>query len=201
MTNNGVAIENVVGLVNAIEENRDLGKVRFRARSAWQGGTRAEVTVGELLAGGVNIARKDREFKLLVDEPVELGGTDEGPNPIEYLAAGLCGCITAGMATNGAMFETEFEKLEIDVEVLFDVAGFFGLDDSVRNGALELKLDIRAKGSDPEKIQKVKETIDRKSPLKETLAMPLKITTTLEVEQSDGDDGVAAKQRARLIGA
>lgn len=182
MARNGVAVENVKKLVDAVAENRDLGKVCFRARSSWRGGTKTEVSIGELLAGGNDIAREGRRFNLTVDEPPELGGTDEGPNPVEYLAAGLCGCITAGMATNGAIFDTDFEKIDIEVDVHFDVAGVFGLDDSAPNGALGVDMTIRAKGADPEKIKKVKEVIDGKSPVKETLCLPLKVNSRLVIE-------------------
>ena len=34
-----------------------------------------------------------RNFKVIVDEPAELGGTNDGPNPVEYLLAGYAGCL------------------------------------------------------------------------------------------------------------
>ena len=36
---------------------------------------------------------KARNFELIVDEPKELGGTDEDANPVEYILAGLAGCL------------------------------------------------------------------------------------------------------------
>jgi uncharacterized OsmC-like protein len=31
-----------------------------------------------------------RGFKLIVDEPAELGGTNQAPNPVEYILGRLC---------------------------------------------------------------------------------------------------------------
>ena len=35
-----------------------------------------------------------RGFKIVLDEPASLGGTNEGPNPVEYELAALSGCIS-----------------------------------------------------------------------------------------------------------
>ena len=39
------------------------------------------------------LAVQVRDFELIVDEPPGLGGDDEGPNPVEYILAGLAGCL------------------------------------------------------------------------------------------------------------
>jgi len=180
---NGVNLDNLEALVAAVKDNPALGNVQFSATSEWKGGTRSEVTVSPLHAGGQNIAGPARSFKLMVDEPPQLGGTDEAPNPVEYLAAGLCGCLTAGIASNAALFGTDLSKIEVSVEADFDIRGLLALDRSVPTGALELRYTVRIKGAAPkENLTRAKETIDRKSPVVNTLANPLKITTTIIVE-------------------
>lgn len=179
---NGVNLGNIGGLIGAIKENPKLANVTFKAKSVWKGGTRTEATISELYAGGQNIARAGRKFTVAVDEPPELGGTDEHPNPVELVAAGLCGCVTAGIATNAALFKTELEQVEIEVEMDFDIHGVLGLKNDVPNGATELRMKVRLKGSgSEEQLVKAKETIDRKSPVKNTLEMPIRITSEVEV--------------------
>lgn len=39
------------------------------------------------------LAVQVRDFGLIVDEPPSMGGDDEGPNPVEYILAGLAGCL------------------------------------------------------------------------------------------------------------
>lgn len=181
---NGVNLENIEALVGAIKDNPAMGNVRFSAKSEWKGGTKSEVTISDLHAGGQNIAASGRSFKLTVDEPPQLGGTDEAPNPVELLAAGLCGCLTAGIATNAALFGTDLEKLEVSVEADFDIRGLVALDRSVPTGAQEIRYTVRIKGAGPkEGLVRSKETIDRKSPVRNTLSSPIKITTQIIVEE------------------
>jgi uncharacterized OsmC-like protein len=180
---NGVDLEKVEALVAAVKDNPAVGKVRFVARSEWKGGTKAEVTIAELHAGEQNIAAPTRRFKMVVDEPPELGGADVAPNPVEYLAAGLCGCLTAGIATNAALFETDLSKIEVTVEADYDIRGLLGLDRSVPTGASGIHYKVRIKGNAPaDKLRRSKETIDRKSPVLNTLSSPIKITTEVEIE-------------------
>jgi len=179
---NGVNLTEIENLLEAIEENPELANVVFKAKSEWVDGTQAKVSISDLIAGGNNMAGPDRDFSLTVDEPTFLGGKDEHPNPVEYLAAALCGCITAGISTNAALFETELEKIDVEVDVNFDVKGVLGLDENSANGALSLDYKVTLKGSDKEGAIKSKETIDRKSPVKNTIELPLKISTEIEYE-------------------
>lgn len=182
---NGVNLDNIQELIDAIGENPDLANVTFMANSSWKNGTKTEVNISELYAGGQNIAREGREFKVMVDEPPQLGGSDEAPNPVELIAAGLCGCITAGIATNSALFETDLDEIDIKVEVNFDIRGVLGLDASVPNGALDIHYSVNLKGkATEENLLKSKTVIDSKSPIRNTLENSLLIKTTSEVTAS-----------------
>ena len=181
---NGVNLTNIQGLLDAIDQDPAVADVQFRARSKWLGSTQAEVTVHELMSNGQNIREGGNKFTLRVDEPAVLGGVDEYPNPVEYLAAALCGCLTAGIATNAALFGTELEEIEVDVDVNFDIHGVLGLDRSKPNGPLNLDYKVRLKGKDgatPAQLQKSKETLDKKSPIKNTIQLPLQVTSSFEI--------------------
>ena len=182
---NGVNLGNISSLIEAITASPAMANVTFKARSQWQGGTRTEVTVDEVHANNTNISPPERQFKLHVDEPPYLGGTDSAPNPVEMVAAGLCGCLTAGIVTNAALFGTELEKVQVEVDVHFDVHGVLGLNKEAANGSIGLHYKVTLKAQDPalaDKLIRAKETIDRKSPVKQTLELPLRITTEVVVE-------------------
>jgi uncharacterized OsmC-like protein len=183
---NGVILDNIEGLVNAIKENPSVANVQFHAQSVWRGGTQAAVTISDMYSNGSNIMGPERKFNLIVDEPAVLGGKDEYPNPVEYLASALCGCLTAGIATNAALFGTELEKINVDVRVNFDIHGVLGLDRSKPSGPLDLHYTVTLKGKNGvtrEQLQKSKETLDKKSPIKNTIELPLRVTTEFIVEE------------------
>ncbi len=181
---NGVDMPSVGSYVDAVKENNNNAKISFVAESNWKGGTKAEVNVKEFYADGSPASRPGRQFKFNVTEPSQLGGADDAPNPVELLAGALCGCLTAGIATNSAMFGTELEKLNVKVKVDFNLMGVLGLDRSVNNGAQGLHYTVTLKGkASKEALQRTKETLDRKSAILNTLRNPLNITTEFIVEE------------------
>ena len=106
-----------------------------------------------------------------------MGGQDTAPNPVEYLAAGLCGCITAGIVTNAAMFGAKVELLEVTVDADINVLGLFGLDRSVPSHCNRITYTVRLNGEDPAALLKSKQIIDGKSPVRNTLANTIEIVT------------------------
>lgn len=183
---NGVDLDNIQGLLGAIENDPKVAQVQFKAQSEWIGGTQSEVTISEMFSNQQNMFGPDRQFKLRVDEPGVLGGKDEYPNPVEYLASALCGCLTAGIATNAALFGTELEKINVEVLVNFDLHGVLGLDRSQPSGPLDLHYKVTLKGkngANVESLIKSKETLDKKSPIKNAIELPLRVTTEIVIEE------------------
>ena len=113
----------------------------------------------------------------MVDEPAALGGQDTAPNPVEYLAAGLCGCITAGIVTNAAMFGANVEGIEVTVDADINVLGLFGLDRSLPSHCNRITYTVKLSGEDPAALLKSKQIIDGKSPVRNTLANTIEIVT------------------------
>lgn len=183
---NGVILDNIEQLVGAIQQDPNVAKVQFKAKSEWNGGTQAKVTISEMFSNGQNMFGPERNFNLIVDEPAVLGGKDEYPNPVEYLASALCGCLTAGIATNAALFGTELEKINVEVLVNFDIHGVLGLDRSKPSGPLDLHYKVTLKGKNGatvDQLIKSKETLDKKSPIKNTIELPLRVTTEVVIEE------------------
>jgi uncharacterized OsmC-like protein len=166
----------------AIRQNPPLGKCGFYARSTWQRGTKTQVSVGRITAGAgtVEMAAPTRRFTLTVDEPPFLGGVDNAPNPVEVLMSALSGCVTLGIATNAEMFGIPIDAIDIEMEADVDARGFLGHDKSVRNGVSDIRYTVTIQSpASEEQVRRCKETIDRKSPIRDTLANPVNITSKL----------------------
>lgn len=82
---------------------------------------------------------KIREFTTLVDEPIDKGGQNIGPTPLELLGASLASCtiITLQMYFNHKGWE--YEKVEVDVD----------FDRSIK--PISFQRNIRVKGDLDEK--------------------------------------------------
>ncbi len=179
---NDVNLENVGNYVEAIKGDNGLAKVKFVARSKWTGGTNCEINMNEFYVNGQVGSPEGRSFSLNCSEPGALGGADNAPNPVELLASALCGCLNAAIVTNSALFGNQIEKLEIETTVDFDLMGIFGLDRNVTNGATGVHYKVKIKGANKVASLKSKETIDRKSGIKNTLLLPITVTTEVEIE-------------------
>jgi uncharacterized OsmC-like protein len=179
---NNVNLQEVGNYVEAVKADNGNAKVTFVARSKWVGGTKCEIDINKFYVNGQVASREDRAFKLECTEPGALGGNDDAPNPVEYLASALCGCLTAAISTNSAMFNNAIENLEIETSVDFDMMGILGLDKSVNCGAMNVHYKVIIKGDNKEACLRSKETIDKKSAIRNTLSLPINVTTEVVIE-------------------
>jgi uncharacterized OsmC-like protein len=174
---NDVNAEKMKELDRMVRENPALGKVTVKARSSWLRGTKALVEVGTMQALGQDLFPRTRRFVIMTDDPDVLGGVDSGPTPAETLLAGLAGCVTSGIAANAALFEVSLDAIAIEMEADIDLRGVLGHDKSVRNGISDIRYTVTIQSPAPEeKVRKCKETIDRKSPVRDTIANPVNVT-------------------------
>lgn len=183
---NGIDAGAMKEYAEAVRADPALGEVRFVARSSWKGGARCDATVSEIYAAGQVVSRPDRSFTVSMDEPSVLGGTDQHPNPGELLAAALCGCMTAGIAANAALFGTEIESLEVETEIDWNMLGLLGLNREVPCQASAIHYTVKLKGKgDQASLLRSKQTLDRKSAILNTFLSPIPVTSTTVVEGLD----------------
>ena len=77
------------------------------------------------------------------------------------------------------------DGLSVEMEADIDFRGLLGHDKSVRNGFTDIRYTVTIESPAPEeKVRRCKETIDRKSPVGDTLANPVKITSTFVHKRS-----------------
>ncbi len=85
---NGVDVDAVKGLINAVSEKPDLAKSKFRAKNEWIDGGHNRTTVTGFYSAGQEISHTGR-FVLDADEPTILAGKDQAANPVEHLLNAL----------------------------------------------------------------------------------------------------------------
>jgi uncharacterized OsmC-like protein len=179
-TLNGIDTGALRSTIQAVAENAAAGKARFHARTRWSGGTRSQTHVEKWALGG---KQKLRNFTMSADEPVELLGTAEAPNPQEILMAGLNACMTVGYVAGCALKGITLDSLEIETEGELDLRGFLGIDAAIKPGYDELRYTVRIRGNGTkEQFNEIHRTVMATSPNFFNMANAICMKPTLVVE-------------------
>lgn len=181
---NGLDTEQLGGLINALKENEDAGRVTFFSRSRWQDGMRAFTTFTGYEIDGELHHENTRQFTLLGDEGVELSGTDTAPGAVEELMYALGTCIIAAGNANAALRGIELTRFEVDLESDLDLHGLFALDPEVRPGILELRSNITIAGdADEEALREVAMLGFQYSPVSESIRNGVSVVPNVTVAE------------------
>ena len=176
---NGIDLDALQGVVQAINEDPAKAKVAFRVRSAWQGQTRSRAEVTSYTIGGERVARR---FSIDVDEPFELLGENTAPNPQEMLMTALNACVMIGYVVGAARRGVKLSSLEIETLGELDLRGFLGLDPAVKPGYDKLRYVVRIKGDGtPAQFREIHEAVVSTSPNYLNLSQPVPIEARLEL--------------------
>ncbi len=85
---------------------------------------------------------KARHFKLVVDEPQELGGADEAANPVEDILAGLAGCINVVGHLVAKELGFVISKLNIDISGEINPDKLLGISNHERAGFQSIQINL-----------------------------------------------------------
>lgn len=66
---------------------------------------------------------RSRDVEMIIDEPIERGGTNEGPMPVEMVFAGLVGCTHVISNKLAKANDVDIVDMEIDVVTTMDSRG------------------------------------------------------------------------------
>jgi len=176
---NGLDLEALGEVVEAIEKDSSKGVVIFDVTTRWKGQTRSETTVDGFTIAGERI---NRSHKIVADEPHELLGADGAPNPQELLMAAFNACITVGYVAGAALKGINLESLEIKTKGQLDLRGFLGLSDEVIPGYESIAYEVKIKGDGTaEQFAEIHDTVLKTSPNYFNISRPIRVDATLTV--------------------
>jgi uncharacterized OsmC-like protein len=173
---NGVNVTRLGETIKAVRQDPALAQFKFRARNQWDTGGHNQATV-DTFYGTCREMEHKQPFVMDADEPAVLLGEDNGANPVEFVLAGLSGCMTTTLAYHAAGRGFEIEEISSEFEGDIDLHGLLDLDPAVRSGYREIRVKFRVKGDIDEAT--VHELV-RKSPVYDTLANPVRIKIEVE---------------------
>lgn len=151
---------------SAVADDASLASVQFRASGSATGSVATDV--------------RTRQHTFVVDEPASLGGDDSSTNPVEYALGAFIGCQVVTYRFWAAQLGIQLDHVEIDAVGDLDVRGFFGLDEGVRAGFSEIRLDVRLSGPETdERYAELQRVVDAHCPVLDLVANPTPVRTTL----------------------
>ena len=86
---------------------------------------------------------KARRFEMIIDEPEDLGGTNAGANPVEFVLAALSGCLNVMCHLIAKEMNFTLRSVEMTLSGNLNPAKLFGQDTTDRAGYKEIKVEIK----------------------------------------------------------
>lgn len=112
-----------------------------------------------------------RSFEIIVDEPENLGGTNDGPNPVEYIIAAISGCLNVVGHLVAKEMGFTLRGLEISAEGDLDPAKFMGQTTEGRAGYTVIRVTMKPDtDADQATLEKWLEIVESRCPVSDNLA-------------------------------
>lgn len=167
----------------AADREERLGAIISATTSAvGEDPTRAAVqfTATGAATGSVATDVRTRQHGFVVDEPASLGGDDSATNPVEYALGALIGCQVVTYRFWATRLGIRLDDVQIEAVGDLDVRGFFGLDDAVRPGFGEIRLDVQLTGPESaERYAELHAAVDAHCPVLDLFTAATPVTTAV----------------------
>jgi uncharacterized OsmC-like protein len=178
---NGVSLNKLFGIMEAINTNSDIAKFNLRAKGNWISGAHSQTNIKDFYGAG-QTHNRNKTFVLEIDEPPVLLGTNAGANPGEYALAALNGCLTSALIYYAAAKGIQIDEIETTLNGDVDLRGFLGMDESVRNGYKKINVAFRIKADNAtdEQLNELVLLAQSRSPIFDNISNPTPIEVNVE---------------------
>lgn len=113
---------------------------------------------------------KARNFEIIIDEPQELGGSNEGANPVEYVLAAFAGCLNVMAHVIANEMKFELRGVEIELSGDLNPARLFGQSFEERAGYKQIEVVIKPDTNADEKtLDKWLKAVEDRCPVSDNL--------------------------------
>ena len=178
-TVNGVNVDQLFGVIDAIKGTPAIADFQFRVQNKWVNGGHNTSTVANFYGACETQTREG--FVVDNAEHQILLGEDQSPNPVEFVLHALAGCITTSLVYHAAARGYKITEVESTLEGDLDLHGFLGMDEKVRNGYKNIRVNIKVKGDAPEAtLKELVEVAQARSPVYDIVANPVAITIQVD---------------------
>lgn len=118
------------------------------------------------LIEGLKVRASARDFSVVLDEPLEQGGTNAGMNPIELALCSVCACQTITAAIFADFYGILVDDIKVEAEGGMDPDGFSGMDPDARPGIQKIHFRFMIKSRAPRvQVEELVKAVERMCPV------------------------------------
>lgn len=117
---------------------------------------------------GMQVVAKARQFEILIDEPKQMGGSDQGMTPMEVMLASLGACQAIVTKMYAKAKGLKIDDVHIDIEGDIDMDGVMHKSD-VRPGFQEIRYTVHFTSDEPqEKLEAFADFVEKTCPVSDS---------------------------------
>ncbi len=135
----------------------------------------------EAVAGLETVSRV-RDFEFTMDEPTNLGGTDQGMNPVEALLSAVGGCKVIVAQSFARAKKIKLNRIKVTVDGELDTDGFTGKNPEAKVGLTDLDTHYQIDADNTkEEIEDFVDFIEATCPVMDTIENKPKMKKQIEI--------------------
>jgi len=158
----------VYTLIHIKSEEKKMKIRTYKAQTKWIEGFKTETEV--------------RKFKVGIDEPLELKGTNTAPNPVEMILTAVGGCVAVTYRAYARKFGIEIEDLIIDLEGDTVRGGWTDKEGRERSGFKQIRYEVKIKTNAPEeKVLQLHKLVKEKCSVSDMLIYPTEVKGSVKI--------------------
>jgi len=131
---------------------------------------------------GLETVSRVRDFEFTMDEPKNLGGTDQGMNPVEALLSAVGGCKVIVAQSFARAKKIKLNSIKITVDGELDTDGFTGKNPEAKVGLTDLDTYYQIDADNTkEEIEDFVDFIEATCPVIDTIANKPNMKKQIEI--------------------
>ena len=121
------------------------------------------------------------KFQMVIDEPPSLGGTDDGPSPIQVLLMSLAGCLNVTGHEVAKQRGLKLNGMEVKIEGVMNPCAFIGCSFEERAGFQQIKVTVDAdmEGVSKEDMESWLEETEKRCPVTDNVRADTSISVAI----------------------
>ena len=173
---NGVNVDQLVGTVNAIQNESSIADFKFRATTTWVSGGHCRSKIQSFTGANTEDTSRAEPFIIDGDEPPVLLGENHGVNAVESLLHAIGSCLSVGIVYNAAVRGINIKSLNFEIEGDLNLHAFLGLSETTRPGYSNINVKINMDSSaSRDEVEELCKYVEKTSPMLDCIRNPVPI--------------------------